>query len=213
MKNETSSECSGVKESPGLKITSGTIRVEVIRDSKWSTLPLVFLIICGGLLVVAWKAFERSTTRILHPESKLSVLELEESVIKFDGIDGSFKGIQLVDPSTIGIKFTGFARLGIDLSKATFDLDRLRSRLIITLPEPGVTEVNIGDAHIWERKTNSAGAEELDKKECDLCNAALDDFSKVAKEPYYVDAANRLAKVVLRNYYKRNHPWLNVEFK
>ena len=166
-------------------------------------------------MCVAWRALERSTTRILYPEMNLSVLELEASVIKFDGIDGHFdlRKLQLVDPSKIGISFSGSARLGVDLSRAKFEFDRLRSRLYITLPEPKVTDVDIETAHIWERKTNKADSKELDRLECKLCNEALSDFREVAKEPYYGDEANRLAKAVLRNYYKRNHPWLDVKFK
>ena len=204
-----------VAETTQLQLAPGTIRVEVIRDSKWSIAILALLLICGGVLCVAWSALERSTTRILRPEMNISVLELEESVIKFDGIDGHFNvwKLQLADPSKIGISFSGFARLGVDLSKAKFELDRLRSRLHITLPEPKVTEVSVETAHIWERKTNKVDSEELDKLECKLHNEALSDFREVTKDPYYGDEANRLAKVVLRNYYKRNHPWLDVEFK
>ncbi len=202
-----------LKDTTNLQLAPGTIRIELVQSSKWSVALLALLLVCGAILCIAWVAIERSTTRILHPESKLSVLELEESVIKFDGIDRHFTGFQWSDKSKIGISFAGFARLGIDLTKAEFDLDRLHRRLTIALPEPEVTEVNVEEAHIWERRANSSDSHKLDELECKLCNDALTEFKKVAEEDFYRDAANRLAKAVLRAYYKRNYPWLEVEFK
>lgn len=187
----------------------GTMKVELIRNSNWSAVLLVLLLLCGAGLCVAWVAIKQSTERILHPESKLSVLELEQHIIKVDGLDAGF----LKDKSKIGISFDGFAWLGVDLSKATFDLDRLRRRLVITLPKPEVTEVNVTDTRIWDRETNPSDEKALDQKECTLCNEALSDFRNLANDSFYVDTANQLAKSVLRSYYKRNYHWLNVEFK
>lgn len=218
MNDNSSNEHPNVRDTTKLQLDPGTIRIELVQSSKWSVALLsLLLIVCGAIFCIAWVAARRSTTRILHPESRLSVLELEESVIKFDGIDGHFNlwKAQYAEQSKIGISFTGFTRLGVDLSKAKFDLDRFRNRLTITLPESEVTEVNVEDAQIWERETNSTKDDprKLDELECKLCNDAITDFRNAAKEPFYIDTANRLAKHMLRTYYKRNYPWLEVEFK
>ena len=218
MREETPQDQLRMKDTTKLQLDPGTIRIELVHSSKWSVALLsLLLLVCGAILCVAWVAVGRSTARILHPESRLSVLELEESVIKFDGIDAHFDiwKAQPADKSKIGISFAGFARLGVDLSKAKFELDRFRNRLTITLPESEVTEVGVEDVHIWERKTNltETDAREVDALECKLCNDAITDFRDTAKEPFYTDTANRLAKHVLRSYYKRNFPWLEVEFK
>ncbi len=195
------------------QLVPGTIRVEVMHNSRWSMIIFGLLLVCCCCLWIAWRAFERSTTRILHPESSLSVLQLEESVIKVSGIDGHADALGYVGKSKIGIRFTGFARLGVDLAKTKFDLDRFRNHLVITLPEPKVTEVSVEDAHIWESTTTPADAQKFDDLECKLFNEARNDFYNVAKEPFYCESANRLSKLLLRNYYKRNYPWLDVEFK
>lgn len=195
------------------QLVPGTIRVEVTHHSRWNTIIFGLLLVCCCCLWIAWRAFERSTTRILHPESNLSVLQLEESVIKVNGIDGHMDPFGYVGKSKIGISFTGFARLGVDLTKAKFDLDRIRNHLVITLPEPKVTEVSVEDSHIWDRTTTKADAQKFDALECMLFNEARNDFCNVAKEPFYCESASRLSKLVLRNYYKRNYPWLDVEFK
>ncbi len=209
------SSLQNVKSPHQLQLTPGTIRIELVQSSKWSVAFLVLLLLVGALLCIAWVAIERSTARILHPENKLSVLELEESVIKFDGIDRSVNLLkaQVADTSKIGISFDGFARLGVDFSKTKFELDRLRRRITITLPEPEITEVNVTDVRIWERKTNSANEKSLDALECQLCNDALREFRDVAKENYCIDTATYLAKVILRSYYKRNYPQFEVEFR
>jgi len=203
------------KDTHQLQLAPGTIRIELVQSSKWSVTALALLLLCAIVFGVAWVAVERSTARILHPENHLSVLDLEESVIKFDGIDAHFNAwkAQPVDKSKLGITFSGFTRLGIDLSKAKFDLDFLRSRLTITLPKAEVTEVCVDDVSIWERKTNSEDSENLDKLEVKLCNDALGDFRNIGQEKYYVDTANNLAQIILRGYYKRNYPWLKVEFR
>lgn len=216
MSDEKSSPSSqDVKDSPQLQLVPGTIRIELVQSSKWSVALIVLLFLVGALMCIAWVATERSTARILHPESKLSVLELEESVIKFDGIDRSVNLLkaQVADTSKIGICFDGFARLGVDLSKTKFELDRLRRRITIMLPEPEITEVNVTDMRIWERKANSANEKSLDALECQLCNDALREFRDVAKENYCIDTATYLAKVILRSYYKRNYPQFEVEFR
>lgn len=216
MSDEKSSPCpQDAKDTHHLQLAPGTIRIELVQSSKWSVAFLALLLIVGAFLCVAWVAIERSTARVLHPESKLSVLELEESVIKLDGIDRSVNLLkaQVADTSKIGISFDGFARLGVDLSKAIIEVDRLRRRVTITLPKPEITEVNVIDARIWERKSNSAKEKELDALECQLCNEALKEFRDVATEDYYIDTANNLAKVVLRSYYKRNYPQFEVEFR
>lgn len=214
--NYFSHEPSNVKDTTKVQLNPGTIRIELVQSSKWSVALLsLLLLVCGVILCVAWVAVGRSTARILHPESRLSVLELEESVIKFNEINRHFDGFQAADKSKIGISFAGFARLGVDLSKAKFELDRFRNRLTITLPESEVTEVSVESAQIWDRRTNLTKTDptKLDEIECKLCNDARTEFLAVAKEPFYTDTANRLAKHVLRTYYKRNYPWLDIEFK
>ena len=214
---DTTTKHPDVKDTTNLQLAPGTIRIELVQSSKWSVALLsLLLLVCGAILCIAWVVVGRSTARILHPETRLSVLELEESVIKFDGIDGHFDvwKAQYTDKSKVGISFTGFARLGVDLSKSKFDLDRFRNRLTITLPESEVTEVSVENAQIWERETNPTDAKRLDQLECKLCNDAITDFrDNVSKEPFYTETANRLARHALRMYYKRNYPWLEVEFK
>ena len=115
---------SGANDKTPLQIAPGTIRIELVQSSKWSVALLALLLVCGLLVCIAWVAIERTTARILSPESKLSVLDIEQSDVDFHGIDGQFdiSKVQYSDKSTVGIAFTGFARLGIDLSKAKFDV-------------------------------------------------------------------------------------------
>jgi hypothetical protein len=202
-----------VKDTHQVELAPGTIRIELVQSSKWSVAFLSLLLLCAVIFGVAWIAIERSTARILHPESFLSVLELETSTVKIQGIDGHFTGLTVVQKSDLGITFDGFTRLGVDLSKAKFDLDRLRGRLVITLPAAEVGEVCVAGTKTWERNTNKNDAKKLDELEVELCNGALDDFRNMAKEKDNIIMANHLAKVILQAYYKRNYPGLKVEFR
>ena len=196
-----------------LQLAPGTIRIDLVQSSKWSVAFLGLLLLCAIVFGIAWVSIERSTARILHPESFLSVLEIETSTIKLKGIDAHFTGWTYVQKSDLGITFEGFTRIGVDLSKAKFDLDRLRGRLVISLPEAEVGEVSVEGTTIWERKPNPKDAKKLDEMEVELCNGALDDFRNMAQEKFYINTANQLAKVVLRKYYSRNYPSLKVEFR
>ena len=203
----------GAQNSHQLQLAPGTIRIELVQSSKWSAAVLGLLLMCAVVFGIAWVSIEQSTARILHPESFLSVLELETSAIKFKGIDAHFTGLTYVQKSDLGITFEGFTRIGVDLSKAKFDLDRLRGRLVISLPEAEVGDVSVEGTKIWDRKPNPNDAKKLDELEVELCNGALDDFRNMAKEKFYINTANQLAKVVLRKYYRRNYPSLKVEFR
>ena len=210
-----SSNSPDAKDTHQLQLAPGTIRIELVQSSKWSVTFLALLLLCVIVFGVGWVAMERTTTRILHPESHLSVLELEESVIKFAGIDAHYDVLkaQYAERSDIGITFSGFTRLGPDLSKAKFDLDLLRSRLTIALPKAEVTEICVEDVQIWDRRTNPEDGKRLEELEVKLRNDALTDFRDIGQEKFYIDTANALAKVILRAYYKRNYPWLKVEFR
>ena len=187
----------------------GPVKVELTGSSKKGAWLLAILLLCGAGLCVAWVVNKNSNPRILHPESKLSVLELETTTIKFDSINEGF----LKDHSQVGISFEGFARLGIDLSKAKFDLDSKTGVLTIELPNPEITEVSVEDTHTWDRLVNEKQAKQLDDLECKLCNNALIDFRNLAQDQFSIDAANRLARIVLRSYYKRNYQNIEVKFK
>lgn len=214
MSDDKSSSCPpDVKDTHQFQLAPGTIRIELVQSSKWSVAFLGLLLLCAIVFGVAWVTIERNTARILHPESFLSVLELETSTIKIQGIDSHFTGLTHVQKSDLGITFEGFTRLGIDLSQARFDLDRLRRRLVISLPEAEVGEVCVAGTQTWDRTTNPKDAKELDKLEVNLCNEALNDFRNMAKEKFYINTANQLAKAILLAYYKRNYPELKVEFR
>ena len=185
------------------------IQVELVHRSKGVALLSSFLLLCGAVCCVAWAVNRRTSFRILHPESKLSVLELEEKAIKFRGFDAGV----LKDHSQIAISLTGWARLGVDFSKSTFEVDRWRRRVVISLPAPEVTDVNVTDTKCWDRSTNVTDAKRLDKLECDLRNEALSDFRNLASNSFYVDTAQKYARVALRAYYRRNYPDWEVEFK
>ena len=185
------------------------VKVELTSMPKNGIWLFVLLLVCGASFCIAWAVNKTSRSRILHLESKLSVLELETATIKTDGINGGF----LKDHSQVGISFNGFARLGVDLSKAKFDLDRRSDVLTIELPNPEITEVSVTDSHTWDRSVNKSDGQKMDELECKLCNDALFEFRNLASNQYYIDTANQLAKSVLRAYYKRNYPKLDVQFK
>lgn len=198
------------KTRPGQKpLQVAPIQVELVHRSKGIAFVSAFLLLCGVVCCVAWVAHERTSFRILHPESKLSVLELEEKAIKFRGFDAGV----LKDHSQIAISLTGWARLGVDFSKSTFEVDRWHRRVVISLPAPEVTDVNVTDTKCWDRSTNVTDAKRLDKLECDLRNEALSDFRNLASNSFYVDTARKYARVALRAYYRRNYPDWEVEFK
>ena len=147
--------------------------------------------------------------RVLFPESRLSVLEIELQSIKCDGLDSST--VEAKDSSRVGIKFEGFARLGVDLSKAEFNLQG--NNLSIKLPSPEITEVVIVKSDVWDWFTNTSDRKELDKLAVDLCNKALTDFRDLAKDDFYIDCARHVAKRALIRFYKVNHPSLILSFE
>ena len=162
---------------------------------------LFFSIACGC-------GKDNRSVRLLYPESKLSVLEIELQTYKFDGLDSGIAR----DHSAVGIRFEGFARLGIDLSKSKFEQTQ-NGILVIELPPPEITEVSINETEVWDRWTNEASGEKLDEKEVELCNAALKEFSEIANDPFYIDLARRTAKRFIRNFYNDFNPDISIEFK
>ena len=191
------------------QIQIAPLKVELTGLPKNSVWFFVLLLLCGASFGIAWAVNTQHHRRIILPESKLSVLELETTAIKFAGVDGGF----LKDHSQVGISFEGFARLGVDLSKAKFDLDRKSEMMTIELPTPEVTEVSVTGTHTWDRSPNKSNEKELDALECKLCNDALSECRGLACDQYYIDTSKQLARIVLRAYFKRNYPNLEIQFK
>ena len=169
--------------------------------------PYYFVGIFSCLILTGCKREMRSV-RMLYPDTRLSVLQIDQRVIKINGLDSKIDR----EKSQVGISFDGFARLGIDLSKADFDWKRDGNMMIVSLPNPEITDVGVDKTEVWDRFTNDLDAEKLDKIEVELCNKARDDFEAVATNSFYVSLAHRVARKHIRDFYKRYNPTLTIVF-
>lgn len=174
-----------------------------------STMKELFFASILSCLVLMGCNREVRSARMLYPDTCLSVLQIDQRIIKTNGLDSQIDR----EKSQVGISFDGFARLGIDLSKADYDWKRDENMMIVSLPNPEITDIGVDKTEVWDRYTNGLDAEKLDKLEVELCNKARNEFGNVATNSFYVSIAHRIARKHIRDFYTRHNPNLTIVFK